>query len=139
MAICWTASWVRFRPVAPASSDHSKLIAFGPEPLPSSTAVPPASMLCLWGAIDAVSPAAAAGQANSDAPAKAMKHRFTELTYNPWATMATPVPFGSYLLLDRLALGGMAEIFLAKQIRDGGFVEKPCVIKRVLPHLASDD
>ncbi|HUJ25800.1 MAG TPA: serine/threonine-protein kinase [Myxococcales bacterium] len=42
--------------------------------------------------------------------------------------------FGKYLLLDRIAVGGMAEIFLAKQSGPEGF-EKNVVIKRIRPHL----
>lgn len=49
--------------------------------------------------------------------------------------MAPPVPFGRYMLFDRLAVGGMAELFLAKSMGEAGF-QKTCVIKRVLPHLA---
>src|SRR3954462_3686110 len=45
-----------------------------------------------------------------------------------------PVPFGKYLLLERIAVGGMAEIFLARQA-DGS--EKKLVIKRIRPHLSS--
>ncbi len=52
--------------------------------------------------------------------------------------MAFPTPFGRYLLLQKLASGGMAEIFLAKATGAGGF-EKTCVIKRVLPHLAANE
>jgi len=51
--------------------------------------------------------------------------------------MPAPIRFGRYLLLERLAVGGMAEIFLAKATGDGGF-ERLCVIKRVLPHLGRD-
>jgi serine/threonine-protein kinase len=43
--------------------------------------------------------------------------------------------FGPYLLLDRIATGGMGEIFLAKLTRGEGF-EKLVVIKRMLPHLS---
>lgn len=43
--------------------------------------------------------------------------------------------FGRYQLLDKLAVGGMAEIFLAKSMGEAGF-ERTCVVKRVLPHLA---
>jgi serine/threonine protein kinase len=43
--------------------------------------------------------------------------------------------FGKYLLLDRLAVGGMAEIFLARQEGLQGF-EKTLVIKRIRPHLS---
>jgi serine/threonine-protein kinase len=58
------------------------------------------------------------------------------------ATEQTPAPFqpsafGRYYLLERLAVGGMAEIFKAKQTGAHGF-EKIIVIKRILPHLAAD-
>jgi len=43
--------------------------------------------------------------------------------------------FGKYELLDRLAIGGMAEIFLARQTGLEGF-EKPVVLKRIRPHLS---
>jgi serine/threonine-protein kinase len=48
-----------------------------------------------------------------------------------------PAPFGRYFLLERLAVGGMAEIFKARQTGAHGF-EKILVIKRILPHLAAD-
>ncbi len=52
---------------------------------------------------------------------------------NPQAPAPEPVPFGKYLLLDRIAVGGMAEIFLARQA-DGP--DKKLVIKRIRPHLS---
>ncbi len=45
--------------------------------------------------------------------------------------------FGKYLLLKRLALGGMAEIWLAKQLGVQGF-EKLVVVKRILDQYASE-
>ncbi len=48
-----------------------------------------------------------------------------------------PKPFGKYLLLKQLAVGGMAEVYLAQQSGPAGF-QKRCVIKRILPHLAAD-
>ncbi len=48
-----------------------------------------------------------------------------------------PSTFGRYQLLERLAVGGMAEIFRARQTGAHGF-EKILVIKRILPHLAAD-
>jgi serine/threonine protein kinase len=42
-----------------------------------------------------------------------------------------------YELLDRIGVGGMAEIFRAKAVAAGGF-EKPVAIKRILPHLSQD-
>jgi serine/threonine protein kinase len=43
--------------------------------------------------------------------------------------------FGRYRLIDRIAVGGMAEIFLAHQKHDDGH-ESPVVIKRIRPHLS---
>jgi len=48
-----------------------------------------------------------------------------------------PIPFGRYLLIERLALGGTAEIFKAKLIGIEGF-EKTVVIKRILPHWSAN-
>ena len=48
-----------------------------------------------------------------------------------------PSQFGRYTLLQRLAQGGMAEVFRAKIVSSHGF-EKIIVIKRILPHLAAD-
>ncbi len=45
--------------------------------------------------------------------------------------------FGNYYLLERIAVGGMAEIFKAKQTGARGF-EKIVVIKRILQHLSED-
>lgn len=45
-------------------------------------------------------------------------------------------PFGTYFLVRKLAEGGMAEIFLAKQVGVEGF-ERNVVIKRMLQHLSS--
>jgi eukaryotic-like serine/threonine-protein kinase len=48
-----------------------------------------------------------------------------------------PRPFGKYLLLRQIAVGGMAEVYLARSSGPAGF-EKECVIKRILPALALD-
>lgn len=50
---------------------------------------------------------------------------------------ALPATIGKYQVLERLAVGGMAELFKARAAGDHGF-EKLVVIKRILPHLASD-
>jgi serine/threonine-protein kinase len=47
-----------------------------------------------------------------------------------------PHRFGKYTLIDRIAVGGMAEIFLARQAGLEGF-EKTIVIKRIRPHLSN--
>ena len=46
-----------------------------------------------------------------------------------------PNQFGKFLLLKRLAVGGMAEIYLARQTGVQGF-EKLVVVKKILPQLA---
>lgn len=48
-----------------------------------------------------------------------------------------PKQFGKYFLLDKLAVGGMAEIYKAKTFGVDGF-EKELVIKRILPHCSAD-
>jgi serine/threonine protein kinase len=50
---------------------------------------------------------------------------------------AFPSQFGRYTLVQRLATGGMAEVFKAKILSTHGF-EKLLVIKRILPNLAAD-
>ena len=48
-----------------------------------------------------------------------------------------PREFGKYHLIERVATGGMAELYRAKLYGVGGF-EKDLAIKKVLPHLSSD-
>ena len=48
-----------------------------------------------------------------------------------------PVGFGRYQLIDRLALGGMAELYVATSPGEHGF-QKKVVIKRLLPHLVTN-
>ncbi|HTP51783.1 MAG TPA: serine/threonine-protein kinase [Anaeromyxobacteraceae bacterium] len=47
--------------------------------------------------------------------------------------MKDPIPFGTYLLLDRVDVGGMAEVFLARAPGGG-----TCAVKRLLPGLGDD-
>jgi serine/threonine protein kinase len=49
-----------------------------------------------------------------------------------------PVGFGRYQLVERLAVGGMAELFVATAPGEHGF-QKKVVIKRLLPHLLADE
>jgi serine/threonine-protein kinase len=57
------------------------------------------------------------------------------------ATLASLPPIGKlgrYELLGRLAIGGMAEIFLAREVAPEG-AHRELVVKRVLPHVANDE
>jgi eukaryotic-like serine/threonine-protein kinase len=47
------------------------------------------------------------------------------------------VAFGPYVLVRRIAVGGMAEVYLARLNGPRGF-EKPVVVKQILPQLARD-
>lgn len=51
--------------------------------------------------------------------------------------MDLPVRYGKYELIERIARGGMAEVFLARALGPDGF-EKRLVIKRILPELANN-
>ncbi len=55
----------------------------------------------------------------------------------PVSSPATPKQIGRYNIIDRLAVGGMAELFKATLTGDHGF-EKLVAIKKILPHLAKD-
>jgi serine/threonine-protein kinase len=49
-----------------------------------------------------------------------------------------PTQFGPYLLLERISVGGMAEVYKAKEYGVEGF-ERTVAVKRILPHVAEDD
>src|ERR1051325_9921872 len=51
--------------------------------------------------------------------------------------MRHPTKFGKYLLLERIAVGGMAEVFKAKAFGVEGF-ERLLAVKRILPNIAED-
>ena len=49
-----------------------------------------------------------------------------------------PTVYGRYILLNKIAVGGMAEVFRAKSFGAEGF-EKLIAIKRLYPHLCEDE
>lgn len=51
------------------------------------------------------------------------------------ATSGLPVVFGPYTLVRRIGIGGMGEVFLAREDTPEGV--RACVVKKVLPHLAA--
>ncbi|MFH0900043.1 MAG: serine/threonine-protein kinase [Pseudomonadota bacterium] len=51
--------------------------------------------------------------------------------------MKKPIPFGKYYLLERINVGGMAEVFRAKAFGVEGF-ERLVAVKRILPNIAED-
>ena len=52
--------------------------------------------------------------------------------------MAQPEVFGKYHLLEKIATGGMAEVYRARSYGMAGF-EKILVVKRILDHLSRDE
>ncbi len=52
-------------------------------------------------------------------------------------TASEPTKFGKYWLTDRIAVGGMAELYRGKISGDEGF-EKAVAVKKILPHLAAE-
>ncbi|MBN1652880.1 MAG: protein kinase [Deltaproteobacteria bacterium] len=52
--------------------------------------------------------------------------------------MQKPILFGKYYLLERINVGGMAEVFKAKAIGVEGF-ERLVAVKRILPNIAEDN
>lgn len=61
----------------------------------------------------------------------------TEIAYA--SSVATkPQAFGRYLLLDKVASGGMAEVWRAKLSGEQGF-QRIYAIKKILPHVAEDN
>src|SRR6187551_2214852 len=48
-----------------------------------------------------------------------------------------PIAFGKYYLLERINVGGMAEVFRAKAYGVEGF-ERLVAVKRILPNIAED-
>ncbi|MHB8420036.1 MAG: protein kinase domain-containing protein [Myxococcales bacterium] len=51
--------------------------------------------------------------------------------------MKKPLPFGKFLLLDRINVGGMAEVFLAKAFGVEGF-QRILAIKKIIPTMVED-
>ena len=53
-------------------------------------------------------------------------------------TLSQPIRFGKYLLLEKIAVDGKAEFYKA-ELADTQGVEKPILIKKILPHLTAEE
>ncbi len=82
----------------------------------------------------------------SEAPASLLEAAYSTLLEDRSLDLDAPSPekagektleYGSYVLLDRIAMGGMAEVFRAKRTGVEGF-EKVVAVKRILPHLSNN-
>lgn len=79
----------------------------------------------------------------SDATPVARRPAAPPLPQVPSTPIQEPLPnsleeFGNYYLLEKIAVGGMAELFKARQRGVHNF-EKIVAIKRILPHLSDND
>ena len=59
-------------------------------------------------------------------------------TAAPASPPLAPEAYGKYFLIDKIAVGGMAEIFRAKTFGHGGF-ENTFVVKRILQHMSENE
>ncbi|MGH7337801.1 MAG: serine/threonine-protein kinase, partial [Myxococcota bacterium] len=81
--------------------------------------------------------ALAKGKGRERTPSSAGELLATQKIAFPAASMRAgqgPVEFGQYTLLERIALGGMAEVWKARRKGVEGF-KKTVAIKKILPHL----
>ena len=80
---------------------------------------------------------------NSSLDAGAQRASGLEPTFEPTFELKKdkrvkkPAPFGKYFLLERINVGGMAEVFRAKAFGVEGF-ERLVAVKRILPNIAED-
>jgi len=104
----------------------------GPRPAPAAPAPPPRPAAPSPAPTPAAKPPAAAAKPAAPAAKPAAP------AAKPAAPARTGEPFGQYELLELIATGGMAELFKARMLGVEGF-EKIVAIKRILPHLTSND
>jgi serine/threonine protein kinase len=128
-------------PPAPAPPAPAPPAPVLPVPAPEAAAVPPSKEYTLSGISGVSDPFLLLKEADIRAtgPLPPMPE--------PWpapAVQAAPAvddsmeEFGNYYLLEKVAVGGMAELFKARQRGVHDF-EKIVAIKRILPHLSDND
>src|SRR5262249_4684681 len=84
-----------------------------------------------------VAASAGASRAIATSPVLSKWQRAASM-YSERVVIATvPKAVGRYQIIDRVAVGGMAELFKATLTGEQGF-EKLVAIKKILPHLATD-
>jgi serine/threonine protein kinase len=136
-----------FRPAEPVTSDeearqpgvrpttHAKLVITDPR-LPRGGPRLDLASVAQSGLEEAppATPADAPGTRPGDGPAAGAPTPRREPRREPFWRDDT---FGPYKLVDRVAVGGMAEVFKAKRAGVEGF-EKVVAVKRILPHLSEN-
>ena len=139
-----TSAWIPapepvWGPDAPASGSVRPSAASVPEP--TRTPVPaPAAPRSAWAAGPSA-PEADRTPAPASAGSAALGSAWTPgLPEAGAAPQGEPVleQFGNYELLEKVAVGGMAELFKARE-RGGAEAGRIVAIKRILPHLSDND
>jgi serine/threonine protein kinase len=118
---------------------------------PATPAGPPASGTAKPGppgapklSVSEAEPSAGPGLDLASVARSGLESFHEDLDQSPAAPPPTPEPplrdaeFGPYQLLERVAVGGMAEVFKAKRSGVEGF-EKVVAVKRILPHLSENE
>ncbi|MGE5276911.1 MAG: TonB family protein [Acidobacteriota bacterium] len=106
-----------------------------PPAVPPRPAPPPAAA----SAPTPAAPAAPAGPPAVPAPAPAAeKIEPVRVPEGPAVSASGPDRFGQYQILERIASGGMAELYRARRSGVEGF-QKIVAIKKILPHLADNE
>lgn len=133
------------RPAAPSDKTPLPLTPSTPAPpqrqkLSSETDVDRILSDTLSGVLSRPRPPAGATPAPSFTPPPTMTPSTPRRREEPAAAVASSGPdhFGQYEILERIASGGMAELYKAKRTGVEGF-QKIVAIKKILPHLADDE
>jgi TonB family protein len=83
-------------------------------------------------------PPAPKAEDSASPPTVQLTREFVQEAMSATAVSSEGINFGQYLLLSKIAAGGMAELFKAKRKGVEGF-EKILAIKRILPHMVDNE
>jgi TonB family protein len=117
-------------PPSPAPAPPPKPVA--PAPAPAPVPPPPAPVAA------PPPPPAPAPPPPPPAPPVAAQQPEHPPAARPASGPTEGLEFGQYVLLDRIATGGMAEVFKARKRGVEGF-QKTVAIKRILPHMSDSE
>jgi len=117
------------RPVKPAEKAASGVMPKVEPPKPAPAPAPRPEPVAAPKPAPVAAPRPAPAPAPAPAPVPAAKAK---------PAPAGPGSFGRYQLLEKIAAGGMAEVYRARMSGEEGFA-KIVAIKRILPHMADND
>ncbi len=130
-----TLSGLASSPRPRPASDKTPPPATPPRPPTPRTEMPPAAPAT---ASAAPAKASAAPAAPPTSPPGAVKGESPRVPEGPPVSASGPDRFGQYEILERIASGGMAELYRARRSGVEGF-QKIVAIKKILPHLADNE